>query len=185
MPDAETDSEDDDEDYLSVRAHYDVDELLQAAAIACLPHHISTFDELTALGKHTRELFVNIDTPPGVVTIATSRYKNHRLSLWFDFVFVFFLWRLFSLWNVLQRLSSDFVLSKVWIEEWALISMSFVKAFPNFWYSIEFQCTLNSSMRDMFKFHNNHHHHAICQWSCFTSHWSHRETIYEWRNIKF
>ena len=46
---------------------------MQAAAIACLPHHISTIHELTALGKETRDLFVNIDTPPGVVTIATSR----------------------------------------------------------------------------------------------------------------
>jgi len=61
------------EDYLSVRAHYDCDELLQAAAISCLPHHISTFAELTALGQNTRSLFMNIGTPPGVITIATSR----------------------------------------------------------------------------------------------------------------
>jgi hypothetical protein len=73
MPDAESESDDDDEDYLSVRAHYDIDEILQAAAISCLPHHISTFEELTGLGQHTRDLFCNIDTPPGVVTIATSR----------------------------------------------------------------------------------------------------------------
>lgn len=75
MPDEESDSgsSSEEEDYLSVRSHYDVEMLLQAAAISCLPHHISTFKELTALTQNTRSLFMNISTPPGVITIATSR----------------------------------------------------------------------------------------------------------------
>jgi len=57
--------------------HVDINFLIDSGSLTDLPHHISTLSEITLLLESTSRLFDAIGTPPGVVTVATSRADEY------------------------------------------------------------------------------------------------------------